>query len=133
MQIEIPVTYKDGMEGVTPDTLNIIFANSGGSTNENTLLSVDDVEIEMGDNIYEVSSLPLFSVRPNPATEMVILTPFTDENYSARMYDTNGKLVWSADNVNGETQLNVSEFTKGVYFLQMKQGSNVKSEKVIVK
>lgn len=132
-QIEIPVTYKDGMEGVTPDTLNIIFANSGGSTNENTVLAVDDVEIEMGDNIYEVSSLPLFSVRPNPATETVVLTPFTDESYSARMYDTNGKLVWNADNVNGETQLNVSEFTKGVYFLQMKQGNNVKSEKVIVK
>jgi hypothetical protein len=80
-----------------------------------------------------VSSLPLFSVRPNPATETVVLTPFTNESYSARMYDTNGKLVWNADNVNGETQLNVSEFTKGVYFLQMKQGSNVKSEKVIVK
>lgn len=132
-QIEIPVTYKDGMEGVTPDTLNIIFANSGGSTNENTLLSVDDVAIEMGENIFEVSTLPLFSVRPNPATEMVILTPFTNESYSVRMYDNSGRLVWSADNLQGETQLNVSEFTKGVYFLQMKQGNNVKSEKVIVK
>lgn len=131
--IEIPVTYKDGMEGVTPDTMNIIFANSGGSTNENTILAVDDVEIVSGDYIYEVSTLPLFSVRPNPASEIMVLTPFTDESYAARMYDNSGRLVWSADNLQGETQLNVSEFTKGVYFLQLKQGNNVKSEKVIVK
>lgn len=133
VQIEIPVTYNEGMENVTPDTLNIIFTNSNGSTNENTLMSVDDVAISAGDNIYEVSTLPLFSVRPNPATEVMILTPFTDESYAVRMYDNSGKLVWAAENLQGETQLNVSEFTKGVYFLQLKQGNNVKSEKVIVK
>ena len=132
-QIEVPVTYKDGMEGVTPDTMNIIFANASGDPDESTLLTVDDVAISAGDNIYEVSTLPLFSVRPNPATEVMILTPFTDESYAARMYDNSGKLVWAAENLQGETQLNVSEFTKGVYFLQLKQGNNVKSEKVIVK
>lgn len=134
-QIEVPITVQEGMEGVTPDTLNIIFSTAKGMADANTIMVIDDVELAMGDDdaIFEIGTLPIFSVRPNPATENIILTPATNENYAARMFDTNGKLVWENSNLQGETTLNVSNFTKGVYFLQVKQGQNVKSQKVLVK
>lgn len=133
-QIEIPVAVQPGMEGVTPDTMNIIFSSATSTADENTVLVVDDVEVDMdGDAIFEIGALPIFSARPNPATENLVLTPATTENYSARLFDTNGKLVWEAYNLQGETTLNVSNFTQGIYFLQVKQGENVKSQKVLVK
>lgn len=133
-QIEVPITVQEGMEGVTPDTLNILFCTARGMADESTVMVVDDVELQMeGDAIFEIGALPIFSVRPNPATENIVLTPATNENYSARMFDANGKLVWENNNLQGETTLNVSNFTKGVYFLQVKQGQNVKSQKVLVK
>ena len=133
-QIEVPVTVKDGMEGVQPDTLNIIFSNASGTTcDAASVLTIDDVAIQMeGDAIYDLT-FPLFSVRPNPATDVIMLTPGVNTNYAVRMYDTNGKRVWEGYGLTNETEINVNDFTPGVYFLQIQQNGQVKTEKVIVK
>lgn len=138
VQVEIPVTVKEGMEGVAPDTMNIIFSSASGTADGNTLLAIDDIEIVMTAEdssdvrIFDVTSLPIFSICPNPTSDVVKLTPATHETYAARMFDINGKMVWNAENLQGETQVNVTSFSKGTYFMQVKQGNNVKSEKVIV-
>lgn len=144
-QIEIPVAVKEGMEGVTPDTMNIIFSNSGSTVNAATLLTVDDVEVVMaGDTtvdpvdpdttaIFDIATLPVFSVRPNPATEWISITPAVNADYAARLYDVNGKLVWEGLNLQGDTKVDVRDLTKGVYFLQVKQNGLVRSDKVVVR
>ncbi len=143
-QIEIPVAVKEGMEGVTPDTMNIIFSNSASTVNESTLLTVDDVEVVVengGDDpdtpdttaIFELSSLPVFSVRPNPTSEWLSITPAVNTDYAARLYDVNGKLVWEGLNLQGDTKVDVRDLTKGVYFLQVKQNGLVRSDKVVVR
>ncbi len=132
-QIEIPFTVKPGMEGVNPDTVNIIFCTSRRSTNENTRLYIDDVELVMGGTgIFEVGNLPIFNVQPNPATDFIVVTPISDEPYAVRMYDLNGKLVWAENGLAGSTRFPVSEMAKGTYLLQVKQGANVRTQKVIL-
>lgn len=132
-QIEIPFTVCGGMEGIQPDTINIIFSNSKLNVDANTRLYVDDVELVAATGIYDLSSLPVFSVQPNPATEVVTVIPMENSAYALRMYDTNGKLVRELYNLQGETRVDVSTLTKGIYFLQVKQGDNVKTQKVVVK
>lgn len=132
-QIEVPIAVVSGMEGVTPDTLNIIFTTSMSMTNENTALVVDDVELAMANGIVEVTTLPLFSIYPNPATDHIVLSPLAAGEYSAQLFDANGRLAYSASALNGETSINTTSFAKGVYMLKVKQGENVKSEKVIVR
>lgn len=144
-QIEIPVAVKEGMEGVTPDTMNIIFSNSGSTVNAATLLTVDDVEVVMaGDTtvdpvdpdttaIFDIATLPVFSVRPNPASEWIAITPAVNADYAARLYDVNGKLVWEGYHLQGVARIDVSGFTKGVYFLQVKQNGQVRSDKIVVR
>lgn len=132
-QIEVPFTVCGGMEGIQPDTINIIFSNSGREVDANTRLYVDDVELVAASGIYDLSSLPVFNVQPNPATEVVTVIPMENSEYALRMYDTNGKLVRELYNLQGETRMDVSTFTKGIYFLQVKQGDNVKTQKVVVK
>lgn len=133
-QIEVPVTVKEGMEGITPDTLNIIFSTASGATcDASTALTIDDVAIEMGDNAIFDLSFPLFSVSPNPASDFITLTPGVNAEYAARMFDTNGKLVWEGNNLTNVTKISVNDFTPGVYFLQIKQNGQLKTEKIIVK
>lgn len=144
-QITVPVAVKSGMEGVQPDTVNIIFSSGGQSIDANTLLYIDDVEmytsvVTPGDTtdtpgtaIFSIDNLPVFSVQPNPATDMLSIVPLSSSEYALRLYDMNGKLVREMTGLQNETRLNVSDLTKGVYFLQVKQGANVKTQKVVVK
>lgn len=132
-QIEVPFTVCGGMEGIQPDTINIIFSNSGREVDINTRLYIDDVELVSPTGIFNLSNMPVFSVQPNPATDVITVTPIANEEYALRMYDMNGKLVQELYGLQNETRLDVSTFTKGVYCLQVKQGENVKSQKVIIK
>ena len=83
-------------------------------------------------SIFSLSNLPVFSVQPNPATEVITVIPMVNSEYALRMYDTNGKLVRELYGLQNETRLDVSTFTKGVYFLQVKQGENVRTQKVLI-
>ena len=130
--IEVPVHVNEGMEGITPDTLNIVFSTASGSCNENTELTVDDVELVLSDVAVMDLTYPLFSVRPNPATDKIILTPATNDEYEARMFDTNGKLVWEGQHLVNTTDINVTTFTSGVYFMQIRQNGQVKTQKVVI-
>ena len=66
-------------------------------------------------------------------SDVLTVMPITGSEYSLRLYDMNGKLVRELYGLQNETRLDVSNLNKGVYFLQVKQGSNVKSQKIIIK
>lgn len=140
-KITFPVAVKEGMNGVQPDTVNIIFSNGSQSVDPNSRLYIDDVElytsiVEPGGDttiaIYSIDNLPVFSVQPNPATDVLTVIPLSDNEYSLRLYDMNGKLVRELNGLQNETRMNISDLTKGVYFLQVKQGTNVKTQKVLI-
>ena len=147
MPITIPVSVKPGMEGIQPDTVNIIFSAGSQSVDPDSRLYIDDVElftssVEPGDTtnpggdstaVFNIASLPVFSVQPNPATDVLTVIPLTNSEYSLRLFDMNGKLVRELNGLQNETRLSVSDLTKGVYFLQVKQGANVRTQKVVVK
>lgn len=146
-QIEIPVSVCEGMNGIEPDTVNIIFSNGSRSIDTATRLYLDDVELyasavtpgedttdqEDTTAIFSISTLPVFSVQPNPATDVITILPLDGSEYALRMYDTNGKLVRELYGLQNETRLDVNSLTKGVYFLQVKQGTNVRTQKVIIR
>lgn len=128
-QIEIPVVAS-GTDA--PDQLNVIF--SCGS-NEGTYLYVDDVALEFGAPGVGISEPcnAIFSMNPNPATDMLNITSTMDGRFSASLFDTNGKLVWEETGLQGDTQVNVSDFTPGVYFLRVNNNGLSRTQKVIIR
>ena len=137
-QITIPVAVKSGMEGIQPDTVNVIFSSGSQTIDANTLLYLDDVQLYTSavtpgeEAIFSIDNLPVFSVQPNPATEVLTVIPISSSECSLRLYDMNGKLVRDLNGLQDETRLDVSDLTRGVYFLQVKQGANVKTQKVLI-
>ncbi|MCQ2280255.1 MAG: T9SS type A sorting domain-containing protein [Bacteroidales bacterium] len=129
-QIEVPVTAS---VSDAPDMLNIIF--SSGSK-EGTQLYIDDVELvfetpEDPDGINECNAI--FSVAPNPTSEMLNIQSTMNGNYSVSMFDTNGKLVWEGNDFQGNTQIDVSDFDAGIYFVRITNNGLTRTQKVIIR
>jgi len=114
----------------TPDSI-IFLANSG--SNPGSVLKLDDLEFSGGDvSVGEIISNDLFSMYPNPASEVVTLNLESNSNYSFYVYNVIGKLVDSRVNANGPTELNVSELPKGTYLIRISSGNKMFTEKLII-
>lgn len=128
-QIEIPVTATGT---ATPDQLNIIF---GSGSTEGSYLYIDDVELFFEDpvtpGINECNAI--FSVSPNPTSELLNITSTIGGNYSAKLFDANGKLVWEKSDLQGDTQVNTTGFTAGIYLLRVNNGGLSRTEKVVIR
>lgn len=74
-------------------------------------------EMEMALPQVESQSAQLF-VFPNPVVEQLTVTG-TDAQMPLRLFDINGRLVNVFETSDGQTQINVSNLTKGNYLLQI--------------
>ena len=92
-------------------------------------LSVPEcVIVEFLDAIDEVETE--FAIYPNPVNNTLFING-GNSTYSYEMYNGMGQKVASGD-ATGNTQINVSSMMKGVYFLRLTTGTQVRMEKVVV-
>lgn len=73
----------------------------------------------------------LFNVYPNPAKSVVNITSTSNEAFGVSVYNLLGKQVLRVENV--QSQLNISSLNPGLYFLNMTQGSNISTQKLVIK
>jgi hypothetical protein len=78
----------------------------------------------------ENSSVELF---PNPATETLnVITEGSQSPITLKVVDTSGQLIHSSQ-LNGTTdEINVSDYSKGMYFLQCAISGSVITRKFVV-
>ena len=142
-QITIPVTASGS---TTPDQMNIIF-NCGSQSG--TELYVDDVELVMDggsggeggeggeggggtDGVSEATNV-VFSVSPNPTSDVLTINPTVGGNYNAVLFDMSGKAVWEGRQLQDATQVDVSALSEGVYFLKVTANGLTRTQKVVVR
>ena len=99
-----------------------IYADGGVSTPE-------CVQVDFTTGIEE--NLEQVSIYPNPVNSTLNIEGGNAE-YTYAMYNGMGQLVANGT-ANGNTQINVSDMAKGVYFLRLTTGTQVRVEKVVVK
>ena len=71
-----------------------------------------------------------FSIYPNPVNSTLYVNG-GDAEYSYQMFNGMGQKV-AEGKATGNTQISVSSMTKGVYFLRLTSGTQVRIEKVVV-
>ena len=86
------------------------------------------VIVEFYDAIDEVETE--FAIYPNPVNNTLFINGGNAE-YSYEMYNGMGQKVASS-NATGNTQISVNDMMKGVYFLRLTTGTQVRVEKVVV-
>lgn len=81
--------------------------------------------------VRNVTDATQFFIAPNPATSEVVISSTTHFG-KVQIIDALGKTVLSHDaNYAAQTTINISSLSKGVYFLQVNDGTNVATKKFI--
>lgn len=70
-------------------------------------------------------------VYPNPAQNIVTITTNSDTPNLLEIYTATGQLVYQ-ENFQGQTQINVSTFTQGIYFVKLQSGHDAPVVKKLV-
>ncbi|MFC4475915.1 T9SS type A sorting domain-containing protein [Flavobacterium chungangensis] len=70
-----------------------------------------------------------FSVWPNPVKNTLNINSLNESNYSVKIYDLLGRLIYTKENVN--TSIDVSSFTSGLYLIKIKAENGEASQKFI--
>ena len=77
----------------------------------------------------------VFSVTPNPASDKLTINidSKTDDNWSARLMNSVGQTLFSKVGQNTNSfEVNVANFSNGLYFVEYQIGAEKKVEKVVI-
>jgi len=87
------------------------------------------------ENVEEVLDIDnLFSVYPNPAKEIINIRLSNDvKQASIQIINTNGQKVYEKDAIVGNNSaINISNFSKGLYFIKVKTAQKVFTKKLFI-
>jgi|GEM_PF-3124465 hypothetical protein len=82
-------------------------------------------------SINQLSNNNAINIYPNPAQNNFTIETSSNEKQTVSVFDITGKLVLS-QTINGKTNIDISNFTNGVYFIQVQTNTNVITKKIIV-
>jgi serine protease len=106
--MHIDMIQDDNNEGTGGERFTVDFSADDGA---------DGLVTEVPDKAIPANEL---SVYPNPAqTEFTISSVDKSASYSARVLDALGREVYKT-NFSGDLKINVAKFSKGTYFIEMK-------------
>jgi len=116
-------TYEDNVaDGIYTYTVVATDGNGRYSAPEFVTVNVGIVGVEEMD-------IQSFGIYPNPANNTLNING--EAEYSYVMFNGMGQMVASG-NAEGLTQINVSDMAKGIYFLRITTGTQMRVEKVVV-
>jgi hypothetical protein len=120
-----------------PNSLNVIYAygasasttisQHSGSTRGSTTLNFTALDAT------EFESLKSISISPNPSTGLFTISKNNTLPISKiKVFDTNAKLIkeFDFDAVNQETTIDISELSKGIYFLEISNDTDKEVRKI---
>ena len=117
-------SYEDNVEdGIY--TYSVIATDGNGHSS-----SPEYVTVSVGTVGMEESSLESLSIYPNPVNSILFVNCGNAE-FSYEMYNGMGQKVANGT-ANGSAQISVSDMNRGVYFIRLTSGTQVRMEKIVV-
>jgi len=131
-------SYGDGWSGFDSNTLTpgIDVYSDGNQIYTMDAGDFGDEDIIPGafstNNALDVSSANLtnISLYPNPSNGSIFISELN--NFNINVYDVSGKLVFNAQELNSNEEINVSSLAKGVYFVQLQNDDHNKTVKLLI-
>jgi hypothetical protein len=128
--------YTTGITGIVTDfdpTATSYYWPSCGSFTYITFIQKLNQVGAFGINEKNLEQIS-FSIYPNPSNTVVTieLPEFKKEATTITITDIMGKYITSKTSTETATQLNVSEFKSGVYFITLKSDSKIATQKLII-
>lgn len=72
-------------------------------------------------------------VYPNPVTNIlnIVIPALQNDVTIGKLYNANGKLIFSGEMINGANTINMEKFSKGIYLLKLKNKTETQNIKII--
>ena len=116
------------IQGDYSDTLHITDTNVV-TVFDTTYISVEDtLIIRMGVKTSSGLSQSLFNeviVYPNPASELIVIEFDVEGDYQVILNNSSGQIVSLNNNVSNYLEIDISDFTKGLYFITIRDNDGV--------
>lgn len=126
---EVPITYS--LAG-TPDTINVVmFSSAGKAPQLGTTLYVDDIVMESGSDIGEIS-MDVLNAYPNPVNDVLNIDLDGSEN-QVKLYSNSGQLVFSEVVAANKYLLDLSNYNSGIYFVEVSNGGKRMLQKIVIR
>lgn len=107
-------------------TVSLISEECGIYDTAKTVINIVGVGVNENQNT-------LFSMYPNPSENgLLTLESKINSKSIIKVYSTTGKLIKSIGFINGRTQIDLSSFNRGIYYIEMEADGLRKIEKVII-
>ncbi len=85
-----------------------------------------------GVNVSEINETSSFNVYPNPASDFVKVSTDNRQQTTVRVYNTIGMLVEEIEINSNETEINVSDYNPGIYFISIQTENGNVTKKIVV-
>ena len=81
---------------------------------------------------WEVLKKVNFEIYPNPSNEITTIKLEDASTYSISILNMNGQLVENFNNIHSKLELNVNNYSPGVYFIEIESKTGKGTKKLIV-
>jgi hypothetical protein len=113
----------------------LTFLNVGKSIGEEMILAINDMAYCDGFTSVpsEYGQANLFSVYPNPASNQITINlgDWNGQNAMVRLYDIEGRVLFEKQ-AGSMLVVDVSDFSKGIYLLELSTNGEVQRQRVVV-
>jgi para-nitrobenzyl esterase len=83
--------------------------------------------------IENISGNDAVLIYPNPADDQLfVIGSSLSEKEEINIYNTLGELAFKSEIRNPKSEINISDFTNGIYFVQLKSGEKISTHKIAV-
>ena len=89
----------------------------------------DDGTCEMPVDLASINDSSSFSIYPNPVSNR--LTISGEDYFDIQLLDINGQSLYDQEQIYKTTELELSDYPSGIYFLKVKKGNQVVTKKII--
>ena len=103
--------------------------------------SEDNVWVATSSGVSKISSIPnaviatkisVFNLFPNPSNDLLYLNNGIQDIQQLKMYNNLGVLVYSNDNKQQQYKIDVSSFSKGLYYVNINSSDAIIRKKIII-
>lgn len=82
--------------------------------------------------MIENSSATAINIYPNPSTGKFIIEMRKTENGVIEIYNVFGGKVYTASSIKQQMQIDLSNLSKGIYFIKLYEGTKINTQKIVI-
>lgn len=129
-------TFLNYKSGENPDSAIIVISSSSSVPKNGSYIYVDNLQfignvVGISENNLNESNISVF---PNPSNEDVNINFYVEPDKASNLmiYDLNGKLIHKVTELSKNNTINTSQWSKGIYTIQVNSNNQSINKKLII-